>query len=323
MYDNNFYITQQLDNDLIFKTNNVEKMRIINNGKIGIGTNNPNTLLTLSRSSEAAKSQLELRTNGTISSTNYDGIIFTQFNNSSLQTLAEIKTLFGNDNRADIAFFTRNTDTNTSEKIRITKDGNFGIGRTSPSKKLEVNGDIDSVVNTNAVSIVANNGTGYEASIWANSNYNSTSPGANWGQVMVFENSNIGIGVTSPLQKLDINGKAYFRNNIGINKSNPVVSLEIIATDSIGMPSGSTAQRPSVPISGYFRFNSQTGFFEGYNGSDWTFISPGGSLADTDGDTKILAEASSDSSVETSSSMAISALSSGFFSSVATVSSAA
>ena len=41
------------------------------------------------------------------------------------------------------------------------------------------------------------------------------------------------------------------------------------ATGSAALPAGTTAQRDASPASGYFRFNSTLGVFEGYNGSAW------------------------------------------------------
>ncbi len=43
------------------------------------------------------------------------------------------------------------------------------------------------------------------------------------------------------------------------------------------LPSGTTAQRDGSPASGYLRFNSTEGEFEGYNGSAWGSIGGGAS----------------------------------------------
>ena len=42
---------------------------------------------------------------------------------------------------------------------------------------------------------------------------------------------------------------------IGIGLNTPAVSLDTNRTDSYKIPSGSTAQRPSNPVKGYFRYN--------------------------------------------------------------------
>lgn len=55
------------------------------------------------------------------------------------------------------------------------------------------------------------------------------------------------------------------------------VSLEVItaATGSEVLPVGTTAQRDASPQAGYIRFNSDTGQFEGYNGTIWTAVGGG------------------------------------------------
>ncbi|MEY4863807.1 MAG: uncultured phage MedDCM-OCT-S45-C4 [Pseudomonadota bacterium] len=40
-------------------------------------------------------------------------------------------------------------------------------------------------------------------------------------------------------------------------------------TGSAALPVGTTAERDATPLTGYFRFNSTLGAFEGYNGSAW------------------------------------------------------
>lgn len=47
------------------------------------------------------------------------------------------------------------------------------------------------------------------------------------------------------------------------------------ATGSAEIPTGTQAQRDATPSAGYFRFNSDTGKFEGYNGSLWGSVGGG------------------------------------------------
>jgi hypothetical protein len=81
-------------------------------------------------------------------------------------------------------------------------------------------------------------------------------------------------------------------NRIGVNQTSPDVSLDLGSnTDSIHVPVGTTAQRPGSPAAGYFRYNSETGKFEGYTDS-WGAIAGGGS--GTNMDTNIFAGDGSD-----------------------------
>jgi len=49
------------------------------------------------------------------------------------------------------------------------------------------------------------------------------------------------------------------------------------STGSADLPSGTTAQRDGAAIAGYIRFNSDSGSFEGYDGSAWGSIGGGAS----------------------------------------------
>ncbi|HEY0262351.1 MAG TPA: hypothetical protein VGB95_04950, partial [Chitinophagales bacterium] len=58
--------------------------------------------------------------------------------------------------------------------------------------------------------------------------------------------------------------------NIGINTTSPAVSVQINATDGIGIPSGTTAQRPAVSTpTGTMRYNTDLGTVEVYTGTCW------------------------------------------------------
>lgn len=47
------------------------------------------------------------------------------------------------------------------------------------------------------------------------------------------------------------------------------------STGRIKVPTGTTAQRPSTPAAGWFRFNSSVNKFEGYNGTAWGAVGGG------------------------------------------------
>ena len=50
---------------------------------------------------------------------------------------------------------------------------------------------------------------------------------------------------------------------------------------SVVMPTGSSATRPDAPVFGQFRFNTDIGLIEFYNGAIWSNLSAGGSIAYT------------------------------------------
>lgn len=65
--------------------------------------------------------------------------------------------------------------------------------------------------------------------------------------------------------------------------------VNINSNQAVKIPVGTELQRPAIPSSGMIRFNSNTNYYEGYNGSYWIRI---GGVFDVDNDTYILAETS-------------------------------
>ena len=60
-----------------------------------------------------------------------------------------------------------------------------------------------------------------------------------------------------------------YSDNSYINTTNGVSLNLSQASSYIGIPSGTTAQRPSPVIQGSIRFNTTIGKFEYYNGTEW------------------------------------------------------
>lgn len=92
-------------------------------------------------------------------------------------------------------------------------------------------------------------------------------------------------GGLNPVINFDINDYlAYDRtgNAIGVVIGGQVVftfdALKAVfnGTGALKVPTGITGERPGTPATGYFRFNTTTGKFEGYNGSTWGAIGGGG-----------------------------------------------
>ena len=69
-------------------------------------------------------------------------------------------------------------------------------------------------------------------------------------------------------------------SKIGINKVTPNVSLDINGTDSVQMPSGTTAERPAG-ANGMFRYNTEDNQFEGYTDGAWGAIAGSGGSGGT------------------------------------------
>jgi len=125
----NATIYQILDSALRFGTNNAERMRITNTGQVGIG------ITAITASVNADDLQIGNGTGGnrgltvTAQSNSGAAIYFGDADNTNMGSVR-----YDNSNDS-MKFFT-----NTSEQIRIDSSGNVGIGVTSPSAKLDVDG---------------------------------------------------------------------------------------------------------------------------------------------------------------------------------------
>ena len=60
-------------------------------------------------------------------------------------------------------------------------------------------------------------------------------------------------------------------NRFGVNTATPAVTTELVGTDAMLIPKGTTGNRPTG-VAGYLRFNTTTGEFEGYNGTAWASV---------------------------------------------------
>jgi len=73
---------------------------------------------------------------------------------------------------------------------------------------------------------------------------------------------------------LDVNGNSITSTSNGDVDIAPhgTGNAKITSTGALILPVGTTAQRPTTPVVGMFRFNSTTDRFEGYNGASWVIL---------------------------------------------------
>ena len=222
------YIWNYENNAIRFGGSSSEYMCILNDGKIGIGTNNPSSLLHLHNSSQAGELKI-LFTDASTGFTGSDGFAIYKSGNDE-------GNIWNYENNA-IRFGTSNY-----ERMCILGDGNIGIGTNAPNSLLhlhKVSGDVKITMTdastgvgmTNGFSIYkATNNDGY---VW---NY-STNPIrigiGNTERITILANGNIGINKTNPENALDVNGtiNANFLKGDGSNISN--LNLGNIASGSI------------------------------------------------------------------------------------------
>jgi len=104
-----------------------------------------------------------------------------------------------NSRKADLTFGTRNQS--IGEKMRLTSDGKVGIGTTSPSEKLDVAGTVKATKFVGDGSSL----TGISAGKWSD---------ATGG--IDYSGGNVGIGTTSPTEKLHVKGAIRSGNRLDI-----------------------------------------------------------------------------------------------------------
>ena len=154
------------------EVNNTPRLVVGTDGKIGIGDSNPLALLHLefsggdttdfANTNETYRNMILLR-NNTVSTNSFAGIAFdisteSDFDSLSASIAAVRDTSASStaaNHDANLVFSTNDAgDDGNTERMRITHDGLVGIGTTTPTKKLDVVGDI-----TLSGSLFLNDGT--------------------------------------------------------------------------------------------------------------------------------------------------------------------
>jgi hypothetical protein len=124
------------NHDLVFKTNNTEKVRILKTGEVGIGTSSPNEKLVVFGNVKAGSTTPGLIGNyasdNTYAAFWKDGAYYSLKTNGT-NTLLNAPVASG-----DILFRINDVD----KAILKGTSGNFGIATTTPSEKLEVVGNV-------------------------------------------------------------------------------------------------------------------------------------------------------------------------------------
>jgi hypothetical protein len=207
--------------------NDTERMRIDATGNVGIGTDSP-----------SGKVHVQSASSGATASGNADELILEGSGNTGLSILSGATSLgnlfFADSGDAADGYIQYDQNgrsmrlgTAGGEKVRIDASGNVGIGVSSPSQALVVNRssgntylDISRASQSQGqVALQLTGGTG--GTNWIM--YQDTSSddlrffGNSATRMTIDSSGNVGIGTSSPSQKLDIDsGYLNFSNNYGI-----------------------------------------------------------------------------------------------------------
>ena len=133
-----------------FATGNIVTTGIIaSNGMVGVGTTTPTTNLTIVADNTVDRGQFSIQPR---SANNTSQISFYDYNNvksaTIYQSYSDATWTFGNYRPSSMVFIN-----NSVESMRITSNGNVGIGNTAPNLKLEVGGNmsVDTLIEFNSV----------------------------------------------------------------------------------------------------------------------------------------------------------------------------
>ncbi len=141
---------------LLFGTGGATNMVLDSSGNLGIGTQSPDVKLEIAET--ASDTGVQLKLNGNRSSNgNVGDIIFE--NNSDSVAMIRSQRVGGNNDAADLSFWTQATGGSNSERMRIDSSGKVGINSTAPGPcYLTVKGTSDNQVQLDSNSSTANTG---------------------------------------------------------------------------------------------------------------------------------------------------------------------
>ena len=166
-----------------------ERLRITSAGNVGIGTSTPTEKLHVKTSGvEVAKYETTATADLAIELANSQGSMF-----------------FGLGGGEQFGVGTTSDLNGTGSLFIIEQGGNVGVGTTSPSQKLTVNGTIMSTGASNP-QLILQDSTHSDITIKGDSGIFSVTNQSVGQNITMLYNGNVGIGTTSPSTKLDVNG---------------------------------------------------------------------------------------------------------------------
>ena len=218
-----------------------EKLTITKEGDVGIGITDPKAKLHVYVDNDTNLTLVEIlclerHCDDFSTNANAEGAYISLKIDDDNASLGEVARISWRGDNADagedsgrLGFWTTNDDSCT-EKLTITKEGDVGIGITTPSSKLDVNGDINVNGNITALNLdITGATTTIHTDTYTTESLHIQSSGSdavalkithdttnhdimevnNSSGVQIFtidSTGNVGIGITSPVYKLDVDG---------------------------------------------------------------------------------------------------------------------
>ncbi len=219
-------------NTITFQTNGAnERMRIDANGNVGIGTTSGGQRLDVSGTSVVGR--------------------FNSSNNNNVLAISSFGTIGGylGANGTNLIF----GDASGNERMRLDASGNVGIGTSSPSQRLTVNGasrldgNVESAVSPFVYSWQGGTSGQVRSGLLLDGSGQTVQFYAGTAERMrIAANGRVGIGTTSPAAELDVagqiivgsssgNGRYFARNTSGANIMDFGIGTGTGSNDSIGL----------------------------------------------------------------------------------------
>jgi hypothetical protein len=260
-------------NDVIFKTNNIERARILANGNVGINTNAPSVLFANSPLHSGDQSglgtQVAMGMDWNANSTGYVASFYNSGTaNGSGGALIKITDVTASAKALTVNSGAIGTGT---DLLTVLGNGNTGIGTNAPVEKLHVvnhkiklDGNFNTVANSSYLEFGLNNGTAlgyvgdgaspdnnmylwsYNDDVWIGTGTGSLSARS----IYLNQLGNVGIGTLTPANKLEITSGAANTSGLrltNLTSASPTVAAngKALSVDANGdvvlMPSASDA----------------------------------------------------------------------------------
>ena len=219
-----------------------ERMRIMSTGDVGIGTTTPATKLHVAGGIYSSSVVESANNNGfrivvsgpgdTRASWTYDGGTTT----TRITPIANVRTSLGSNG--------------VNDRLFLDLSGNVGVGTTTPGYKLDVQGGSINTSQNLCINGDCKSSWSQVASQWANGSGSINYAGGS-----------VGVGITSPLYKLDVNGGTNgFRaksssvlstDTIATFENNSAIQMIVRANGNVGI--GNTAPTEKLHVTGNFK----------------------------------------------------------------------